>query len=1171
MKPRATLLLGPARAGKMARLVEQYAAACAAPAIPGGSPPRLGRTAWIAPTGAAAAEVRDALAERLGGACLAPGATTFAAFAAQMLTVARARVRPLGPIESRRLVELAIAEERAGGRLNYFAAVADSPGFAAQVAQFIAEAKRRDAWAEDLQKQARGPREQELARLYGRYQRQLAAAGAFDAEGLFWAARDAAKRHSGLLDGLELVVVAGFHDFTAAQHDILQLIAKKAGQTVVELTLDEPTLAGDPDAARADLFAKSLATRQALRDRIVCREELVAGWLGSKRSGAPSGRSLGARSARPQPPSAASFVRIAEGLFGVGEAPPGVAATGIEIVAAPSVQREFDEVARRVKRLLLAGVAAEEVVVALRSTSEHARRLEEVFADHGVPIWLDARPPLGATPLVRWLQGLVRLHAEDWPYRQLLATVGLGQIRWGDLAATAGVEAAQTADTSPETRRQRGLAIQTALERSVRAAQVASGAETLLAQLRSWIDRADEAAGGDEELREDAVARADAARLALPALAGLAERFAELPRSAPLAEWVAALERLARGLGLLAGSPADEAAWSLLSESCEAILRADELAEHAGRRLSLVEFGALLASVGAQTSAPGGRDATGRVRIVGADRARHLRPRHLFLAGLSEQSFPAPLREDRQASERRFEELLAALDEPSSDQPTPAVPPAAGEMLLFYQLATRPIESLTLSYPALDEKAQPLPPSPYVAELVRCFAGGVPRTEISLGEGPGAAGSEGPAAATSLSESRRSATAAALSGAPGPLASLASSVETAAAGRAILAGLEAIGQRAVREAFGPFEGILASDAARAEFAARFGPAHYWSPSQLESYALCPFKFFAEKVLALESPAELTLESDVGRRGVLLHNTLAELHRRRTLDAAGEPRGDESGLLRDELVDGYRRALQELSRHAPRSGLDSALYEIERRQIDSWAEQLADQELQYRGYYGNWDEPPRPRYFEARFGPGSRRSESDSDADLSTDMPYELAVRGERLKLTGQIDRIDVGRIAGRTAFNVIDYKTSATAAVKAEQIADGRQLQLPLYAMAAEDLLLAAQDAVAWSAGYWSVQGRGLGKPGNKGGPLQAARVAEGALAADPTWEATREQLLVRVAELVAGIRRAEFPVFSADEHCTKYCPMRTVCRVAHVRSLQKTWQGAVMTADEDSPAEEQA
>ncbi|MAT70572.1 MAG: hypothetical protein CMJ58_13725 [Planctomycetaceae bacterium] len=1163
--PQATLLLGPSRAGKTGRLLKRYAELVASG----------GRGLWLAPTSAAAVEVQDALAGAATAACLTPGVATFAGFARQLLTDARVAARALSPAESRRLLEQAIAEVRRSGRLRHFARAAETAGFVAQAAAFIADAKRRDAWAEQLQKTAAGQRERELAAIYGEYQRLLVAAAAFDAEGLFWAARDAVKQDKSLLTGTELVVVDGFHDFTAAQYDILQQLAKSAGAMVVALTVDRETAAGEA-GARPDLFARSLETMRGLRQRMSCQVE----WCGAEDRREPR---EGEAPAEPEEanrtgsagasPSRDVFAKILAGLFSdraAGDEPGNfrdvrdAGSVPMEVIAAPSQQREFEEVARRAKRLLHAGVPAAEIVVALRRTADHATRLRQTFADFGLPAWIDARPPLAATPLVRSLFNLLRLHADDWPYRRLLAAATDRSLAWGD--------AAQFDATG-----------RAALERTIRAAQIASGAEPLLAHVAALATRHAELEEARSSGAADAPARNEpilqAAALALPQLQWLRELLHELPTKATLAGWVDAVTELADAAGFLlvaetdgAGAcPAPRPAWQALVGALSAAERADRWAGHSGDKLSLHELIALAANVAAQTSAPGGGDPTGRVRIVGAEHARHLSPQHLFVAGLSEQSFPAAVRDDRRREEDRLEQWLGA----ELDEPTPAgvadAPRAAGEMLLFYQLLARPGQSLTLSYPALDAKAQSLPPSPYLAELERNLPRDYRRIEIPLAATAGerAARDHPPA---SLSELRRAAVADALDDAPELLAAVVAAPATADTGRSLANGVECVAARGVRDEFGPYEGLLVGATAQADFARRFGGDHLWSPSQLESYALCPFKFFAEGPLRLEPAPDLVLQSDFGRRGVMLHETLAALHRKRA--AAADPHepvaetAEELAALRDALVDEYRQSLIDVSARAPRTGLDAALWEIERRQIDSWAEQLADQELAYRGCFTDWESPPRPRYFEARFGPGSRQSESAADADLTTDEPYRLQLPEETLRLTGQIDRIDVGRKDGRTAFNVIDYKTSARAAVKPEQLADGRQLQLPLYAMAAQELLLAAQDAVAWSAGYWSVQGNGLGKPGRKGGPLQIASDGGDGSSQDSAWAATRAQLVERVAEIVAGIRRAEFPVFSADEHCTSYCSLRTVCRIAHVRSLQKTWHGvsAPEESDDDPP-----
>jgi ATP-dependent helicase/nuclease subunit B len=247
-------------------------------------------------------------------------------------------------------------------------------------------------------------------------------------------------------------------------------------------------------------------------------------------------------------------------------------------------------------------------------------------------------------------------------------------------------------------------------------------------------------------------------------------------------------------------------------------------------------------------------------------------------------------------------------------------------------------------------------------------------------------------------------------------------------------------------------------------------------------------------------------------------------------------------------------LDAIVRGRPGRGLDGALREIERRQIAAWAHKFAEQHEAYAAAWKNLDSPLVPRYFEARFGPKNRRSQSEHDATLSTDEPYELAVGQQRLKFTGTIDRIDVGRVGDTLVFNVIDYKTSASARLKPAQIESGTQIQLPLYAMAVAELLLADKQAAALSAGYWSIRGKGFGLGARSGGPLAIGEIRDGKVQMAASWLQLRETLLARIGEIVGGIRRGVFPVYNEDKNCGQYCPFSTCCRIAHIRSLEKTW-----------------
>jgi ATP-dependent helicase/nuclease subunit B len=320
-------------------------------------------------------------------------------------------------------------------------------------------------------------------------------------------------------------------------------------------------------------------------------------------------------------------------------------------------------------------------------------------------------------------------------------------------------------------------------------------------------------------------------------------------------------------------------------------------------------------------------------------------------------------------------------------------------------------------------------------------------------------------------------------------------------------------------------------------------------------------FFGEHLLKLKPAPEFVLASDVRRRGSLLHAALAQLYaalREQPFDAAP----DAAEAIALGMVDQFRAALDTVAGARPGRGVDAAIREIERRQIAGWADAFAEQDADYHEHWSRLDAPPRPAYFEVRFGPGSRSSESADDATLSTDKPFQLEAkidgRSEVVQFTGQIDRIDVGRVGDRPVFNVIDYKTGARTIVKPDEINAGRQIQLPLYALAVEQLLLADEKAAALSAGYWSVLGQGYRAKARTGGPLAINEVDGSRVTLAKDWKSTQDQLVARIGEMIAAIRRGEFPVFNENQQCTSHCDLRTICRIAHVRSVEKLWPSPV-------------
>jgi RecB family exonuclease len=337
--------------------------------------------------------------------------------------------------------------------------------------------------------------------------------------------------------------------------------------------------------------------------------------------------------------------------------------------------------------------------------------------------------------------------------------------------------------------------------------------------------------------------------------------------------------------------------------------------------------------------------------------------------------------------------------------------------------------------------------------------------------------------------------------------------------------------------------------------ARFGPERCWSPSQLEQYARCPFQFFVQRVLGVEPVEEPALEIDYLGRGRILHWLLAELHRRLNVRA---------GAFRspaDETVEEFRGevrllAAEFLKRMEGEYPLDNGLLELDVRRVAAWLGDYRRQHVQYDAAWREWPGPLRPAHFEVPFGP-SRHSDEDelpgaaphNGGGLASSEPFELVCGGETMRFSGRIDRIDVGWIDDQMVFNVVDYKSGRQSSrTSGQSVAEGYSLQLPLYALAAKDLL-GDKQAVPFRAAYWHVGGDGYKEI------MKFSIDAGGRLATDPGWTTFESRLRGRILALVEGIRRGQFPMHSVDEKCTSRCEYSTICRVNQSRSLDKTWQ----------------
>ena len=1124
MPAQVQLLAGPARCGKTQRLLDLYRQQLGRQRL-GGT--QIGNCCWLAPNQTTISQLQESLlnepqSESGNAAFLQPNLYTFASFSKSIILRSNRRIRPISPAQKRRLLQQVIETALKGRKLEHFARVASTPGFVLQVDEFLAALKREDVWPEAFeqrcQQRPRGDRRsRELSLLYTAYQQQLQQGELYDSEGRFWAAREIlAESTTAKQQPYDLVVVHGFNDFTAAQYDIMRLLGASCSKMLISLTCETASEVAE-DSLRFVKISRTLARLREIFPQLEI-ESLPALPLSDPSLNAPSLRHLQHQLFREPKKS-----RV-EGEKGKAEI------EGVEIMAASSELGEVEAIAERIKALLHSGRAKPQAIVVVpRGGESSAALIDAVFPDFGIPYASELHPRLESEPLVRSLLTLLSLHQEDWPFQTLLEVVNNGLLTRFEEANDL-----ENFATSPRM----------AVENCLRSAQLPSGRVALLEQLEYRRDVAAVAESGETDQRGVQVS------IAFGKLRWLEQLLSALPAEASIDVWAEALEQLLAQLGTLTSTAEAAVAWKLLSRNLREIAQVDAWTQTKPRSLTLPALQELIVAVAREQRVPATHDTVGRVRILSAESARKLSTKHLFLMGLNEKSFSSatsPIATSPSAAPTEQPPGAADAQSPAeeiqdsmSEQAAPSVG-RSDAMLLFYELVTRPTESLTLSYPALDAKGQPLSPSPLLDDLERSVGvGRIARSTMPLGQLVNL-----DATPHSRSRFRRQAVAQALDGNQRWLAGMISHPDFVRAGSSILNGIDCIAERSERDSYGPHEGLLLSGEAKVALAERYDEKHLWSPSRLEGYAACPFRYFAEQILRLEPLGELTLRNDPRRRGSLLHEVLATIHE----ELSGE---DASEADSGDLVQRFLAALEAAVKAAPLRGIAQSLREIERREIEAWAPNYSEQETSYRNQWKHLDEPPRPAHFEVRFGPETRYNSGETADRASTSVPFELDLGDERICLTGAIDRVDIGRVGGVTVFNIIDYKSGKAVKLSLDKVRSGHQLQLPLYALAAEQLLLADQGAVALATGYWNIQGKGF--DGKRGGTLQLRELTDQTLKTSDDWKKLQPEIMARVQELISGIRTGQFPVYNEDEHCTRSCSLSTVCRVAQIRSLEKVW-----------------
>ncbi len=560
---------------------------------------------------------------------------------------------------------------------------------------------------------------------------------------------------------------------------------------------------------------------------------------------------------------------------------------------AQTVERESEEIARRIVEQVSGGRLFREIGIIVRAADAYEPVLRSTLARFGIPARFYFDAPLDRQPAIRMIAGAMDAMLEGWDHERMLAALRLAP-RFANSIAMDRFDFA-VREQMPGA----GLGGLKALLVDDEGKPITTDAGRLLRK----IDRI----GAIEEWRGFEMAPKDWAA-----------------QSSALT----ALYRPARPVEGVSHARAIE--WrsqSAALEEFEKALQSTAAALDANRRMSLAEFWGAMKQALRLTPlrAPDGRRNV--VHVLSADEARQWELPVVFVCGMAEKQFPDVHRQDGffpDWARRRLQQNGIGVRTTEDFE--------REERALFDAAAGTAASLLTFSYAEFDE-------------------GGNPNLQSIYLEG-------------------RSLVAEPVSGAsPRPAAEAETALQAPALEISALDLLASLKERT---------------------------AHF-SPSSLETYLTCPFKYFAGRTLKLQPPPVRPEERlDPSLQGDIVHETLAEWYR--------QPR-DVGGLF-DEV---FARVAEE--NRIPLTLKTERLRDAMREDVKAFA---AD---------AQW---PRAAF--------------QSEAERDFDFPLE------GLLIIGKIDRLDTG--AEDRAF-VIDYKYSSAQNVR-KRLEDPARLQAELYLMAAE-------------------------------------------------------------------------------------------------------------------------
>jgi ATP-dependent helicase/nuclease subunit B len=732
------------------------------------------------------------------------------------------------------------------------------------------------------------------------------------------------------------------------------------------------------------------------------------------------------------PPAApAALSRLREALF---EAPAGAACAddSVELLTAPGEAAEVRGIVRRLLREAARGVAFEEMGVALPRPDTYAPLFTDLLARLGIPFRLHPSLPLTSGRATRALLLLLRCR-------------GLGRPEVMELLTFAPVPFAELLGAGTPT----DLA---AWDQISRDAGIVSDLARWIVGLRAYAETERREAGEDDWRRARAQERASQAESLLRLVELLSSTLECLAGEATWPEWS---DRLQSACDQWIGPEDDRDALTGVVADLAG------LSSMAGRA-SWNQVERVLATRLSWERLPTPPRTSGAIHLGALDAIAGLPFRVLAIPGLVEGGYPGPLRLDPFLLDAEREALaeapparpgpVATAPRPSrqlglfDERPAPSAPaagaaaagprplPTAQDRLLearrlFHRAIRQATERLILSYPRADSRSgRERVPSLFFVSAASALQGrplGAPelaaltheddRNTLPLEDALDAGERD-------LLRVRRG----------GPEAVLA-----VAAGSPSFKGSHLSAHDRWSRALTAHDGLVAG--LPSALARRLDPLTSTQPvsaSSLARYATCGFQYLLANVLRLKAPVEPEerLGLNALEKGSLFHE-VAEEFLRAERDAGRLPVTDDDDT-RTRLLDLARARVDRMVAGTPPR---------HRMVWDMHWRAFCDLLLRFLAREAANAALGRPAHFEVAFGLGAQRTNERHGAQpLAVDLGD-----GRVLRVSGKIDRIDE-REDGSLVLR--DYKTGRAPRDDNQVFKGGRQLQIPFYVLAAQQL-----------------------------------------------------------------------------------------------------------------------